>query len=166
MHGILGSVGVFGMKAAWVVVVLAAAALVSLTEGFQPRRILFGRCSNEEQVPRAVLMTCANRQGVCEVRLGQTYNLRAIFISPINTTEVDSYVRWNWIFEVPLPGQERDSCNGEISCPVVAGHLTQFTYSLEIQNYWLRGEYPVIWSLTDKQTSNSIVCFKFKISII
>lgn len=153
------------MKTAWVVVVVAA-ALVTLTEGFQPRRIQFGRCSIEEPVPRAVFMTCANRRGVCEVRLGQTHNLRAIFVSSINSTEVDSYVRWNAWMELPLPDQKRDSCNGEISCPVVAEQMTQFTYSLSIQDFWLRDEYPVIWSLSDKHTDTPIVCFKFRISIV
>ncbi|KAG0727136.1 NPC intracellular cholesterol transporter 2 [Chionoecetes opilio] len=153
------------MKVAWTVVVVMV-ALVTLTEGFPPRRILFGRCSPDEPVPRAVFMTCANRHGVCELRMGQSHNLRAIFRSQINSTDVNSYVRWNSFVELPLPEQRPDACDGEIQCPVIAGQLTDFTYSLHIKNFWLRNEYPVIWSLTDNETDEPIICFKFKINIV
>ncbi|XP_050732737.1 uncharacterized protein LOC127006640 [Eriocheir sinensis] len=147
-------------------VAVVLATLAALTEGFQPRRIMFARCSSEDPVPRGVFMSCANRRGVCEVRIGQTHILRAIFIPQINSTDVDSYVRWNSWVELPLPDQRRDACDGEINCPVVAGVATQFTYSLDIQDFWLRDEYPVIWSLTDRETDTPIVCFKFKINIV
>lgn len=147
-------------------VALMAALVVIPSHAFQPRRILYARCSAEEKMPRAVFMTCANRRGVCEVRVGNTHNLRAVFIPDINSTTVDSYVRWNSWFEVPLPGQERDACDGEMECPVIAGHVTRFTYSLSIQDFWPRNEYPVIWTLTDKETDTPLVCFKFKINIV
>lgn len=68
--------------------------------------------------------------------------------------------------EIPLPDQQRDACDGELACPLVAGQMTQFTYSLQIQNFWPRKEYPVIWSLTDRKTDEPLLCFKFKINII
>lgn len=148
----------------WLAVLVVVMATLSMA--FQPRRIMFARCSSEEKMPRAVFMTCANRRGVCEVRVGNTHNLRAIFIPDINATDVDSYVRWNSWFEVPLPGQKRDACNGNIDCPVVAGHVTRFTYILDIQDFWPRDEYPVVWTLSDKDTDNTIMCFKFKINIV
>ncbi|KAK7080719.1 hypothetical protein SK128_010387 [Halocaridina rubra] len=117
-------------------------------------------------MPRAVFMTCANRRGVCEVRIGNTHNLRAIFIPDYNATDVDSYVRWNSWFEVPLPGQNRIACGANIACPVQAGVPTRFTYTLDIQDFWPRNEYPVIWSLTDTKTDEVLVCFKFKINIV
>ncbi|MPC29454.1 hypothetical protein E2C01_022686 [Portunus trituberculatus] len=58
-----------------------------------------------------------------------------------NSSNVDSYVRWNSWMEVPLPEQQRDACDGEIACPVEEGQMTQFTYSLHIQNYWPRQDY-------------------------
>nr|XP_027215152.1 uncharacterized protein LOC113808024 [Penaeus vannamei] len=103
---------------------------------------MFARCSSEEKMPRAVFMSCANRRGVCEVRIGSTHNLRAIFIPDYNSTDVDSHVRWNSWFEVPLPGQDRDACDGEINCPVVAGEVTRFTYVLDIQEFWPRRSDP------------------------
>ncbi|KAK8396957.1 hypothetical protein O3P69_005149 [Scylla paramamosain] len=154
------------MKGPCAVAVVVVVALINLSEGFQPRRIMFARCSSEEQVPRALFMTCANRHGVCEVRLGQSHNLRAIFIPQLNSSDVDSYVRWNGWMEIPLPDQQRDACDGELACPLVAGQMTQFTYSLQIQNFWPRKEYPVIWSLTDRKTDEPLLCFKFKINII
>lgn len=142
------------------------AVVVGPSTCFQPRRIMFARCSSEEKMPRAVFMSCANRRGVCEVRIGSTHNLRAIFIPDYNSTDVDSHVRWNSWFEVPLPGQDRDACDGEINCPVVAGEVTRFTYVLDIQEFWPRNEYPVIWTLTDRATDEILVCFKFKINIV
>lgn len=114
----------------------------------------------------AVFMSCANPRGVCEVRIGSTHTLRAVFIPEINSTDVDSYVRWNSWFEVPLPGQRRDACDETISCPVQAGTTTRFTYELDIQDFWPRDEYPVIWTLTDRTTDEILTCFKFKINIL
>jgi len=148
------------------VAALVLAVAVGPALCFQPRRIMFGRCSSEEKMPRAVFMSCANRRGVCEVRIGSSHNLRAIFIPEYNSTDVDSHVRWNSWFEVPLPGQDRDACSGEIVCPVVAGEVTRFTYNLDIQDFWPRNEYPVIWTLMDRETEETLVCFKFKINIV
>lgn len=150
----------------WLALVALMVVAVGPSTCFQPRRIMFARCSSEEKMPRAVFMSCANRRGVCEVRIGSTHNLRAIFIPDYNSTDVDSHVRWNSWFEVPLPGQDRDACSGEISCPVKAGEVTRFTYVLDIQDFWPRNEYPVIWTLTDRATDQVLVCFKFKINII
>ncbi|XP_069979866.1 uncharacterized protein [Penaeus vannamei] len=150
----------------WLALVALLAVVVGPSTCFQPRRIMFARCSSEEKMPRAVFMSCANRRGVCEVRIGSTHNLRAIFIPDYNSTDVDSHVRWNSWFEVPLPGQDRDACDGEINCPVVAGEVTRFTYVLDIQEFWPRNEYPVIWTLTDRATDEILVCFKFKINIV
>lgn len=154
------------MRGCLSLVALLLALAVGPSECFRPRRIMFGRCSAEEKMPRAVFMTCANRRGVCEVRIGSSHNLRAIFIPDFNSTDVDSHVRWNSWFEVPLPGQDRNACDGAIGCPVKAGEVTRFTYSLDIQDFWPRNEYPVIWSLTDRETDETLVCFKFKINII
>ncbi|XP_037787742.1 uncharacterized protein LOC119583339 [Penaeus monodon] len=150
----------------WLALVALLAIAVGPSTCFQPRRIMFARCSAEEKMPRAVFMSCANRRGVCEVRIGSTHNLRAIFIPDYNSTNVDSHVRWNSWFEVPLPGQDRDACDGEIDCPVIAGEVTRFTYVLDIQEFWPRNEYPVIWTLTDRATDETLVCFKFKINIV
>lgn len=147
-------------------VALTVALTVAPSLAFQPRRIMFARCTAEEKMPRAVFMTCANRRGVCEVRVGNTHNLQAVFLSDTNATDVDSYVRWNSWFEVPLPGQERNACDGSLRCPVIKGHVTRFTYSLDIQDFWPRDEYPVIWTLSDRNTDESLVCFKFKINIV
>ncbi|KAG7167740.1 uncharacterized protein LOC121867921 [Homarus americanus] len=154
------------MKVMLVLVVLVVAVAVFPSHAFQPRRIMYARCSSEEKMPRAVFMTCANRRGICEVRIGNIHNLRAIFIPDTNATDVDSHVRWNSWFEVPLPNQQRDACDGEITCPVIAGQITRFTYSLDIQDFWPRNEYPVIWTLKDRVTDMTLVCFKFKINIV
>lgn len=152
----------------WQVALLAVtvAVVVLSATAFQPRRIMYGRCSSDQKMPRAVFMTCANRRGVCEVRMGSRHNLRAIFIPDYNSTDVESYVRWNSWIEIKLPGQNQDACGVNINCPVVAGVPTRFTYTLDIQDFWLRNEYPVIWTLTDRETDETLVCFKFKITIV
>lgn len=154
------------MRGYLTLVALLLAMAVGPSVCFRPRRIMFGRCSADEKMPRAVFMSCANRRGVCEVRIGSSHNLRAIFIPDINSTDVDSHVRWNSWFEVPLPGQQRDACDGEIACPVIANEVTRFTYNLDIQDFWPRNEYPVIWTLTDRKTDETLLCFKFKINIV
>ncbi|KAF2364063.1 MD-2-related lipid-recognition domain [Trinorchestia longiramus] len=136
---------------------------------FTPRRILFAKCDYTEDYtakPMAVFMTCANARGVCEVRAGGTHTLRAVFIPKINSTDVDSYVRWNSWVEVPLPGQIRDACDSSMQCPVEPKSVVRFTYDLGIQSLWPRSEYPVIWSLSDRETERDIVCFKFRINIV
>ncbi|CAL4060617.1 unnamed protein product [Meganyctiphanes norvegica] len=148
------------------VAVAAVVVLVDPSEAFQPRRIKYARCNTEDVMPLALFMTCANNHGVCEVRIGSQHNLRAVFVPEINSTDVDSYVRWNSWFEVPLPGQSRDACDEALSCPIQPGIVTRFTYSLDIQNFWPRDEYPVVWSLTDRATDEVITCFKFKINIV
>ncbi|XP_064116153.1 uncharacterized protein LOC135221982 isoform X1 [Macrobrachium nipponense] len=157
-----------GKMKSWQVALTLAVVAVAVVPAisFQPRRILYGRCSSEEKMPRAVFMSCANRRGTCEVRIGHRHNLRAIFIPDFNSTDVDSHVRWNSWFEVPLPGQDRDACGTSIECPVTAHVPTRFTYTLDIQDFWPKNDYPVIWSLTDRETDETLVCFKFKIAIV
>ncbi|KAK4311671.1 hypothetical protein Pmani_016867 [Petrolisthes manimaculis] len=157
-----------GTLRACMVLLGALVGMILVTEAatFNPRRIMFARCTSEEKIPRAVFMTCANRHGVCEVRVGNTHNLRAIFISDVNSTDVDSHVRWNSWFEVPLPNQRRNACEHDLPCPIIANRISRFTYTLDIQDFWPRDEYPVIWSLTDRATDTTIFCFKFKINIV
>ncbi|XP_018024550.1 uncharacterized protein LOC108680263 isoform X2 [Hyalella azteca] len=149
-------------------VVLLSSFVCAAWGTFSPRRILFAQCDYPEHSvkPKAVFMTCANNRGVCEVRAGGSHTLRAIFVPKINSSDVDSYVRWNSWVEVQLPGQNRDACGEALTCPVVANDITRFTYNLDIQNFWPRDEYPVIWSLTDRATDQEIVCFKFRINIV
>ena len=87
-------------------------------------------------------------------------------LSDINSTDVESSVSWNNWLEVPLPNQDIDSCEGEIDCPVIANKPTAFTYTLFIESFWPKGEYPCIWRLKDRATDTILACWKFKIAII
>lgn len=147
------------------VAVIFVMVLLEPSHGFARRRIKFKRCHREVRMPKALFMTCANKHGVCELRKGETHILRAVFIPNHNATNVDSHVRWNSWLEIPLPNQERDACNNAIKCPVIKNHITRFTYNLHIEDFWPRKVYPVIWTLSDKDTDEELLCFKFQINI-
>jgi len=138
------------------------------TEGFKVRRILFAKCedvSDQTAKPLAVFMTCANPRGDCEVRLGNNHTLQAVFKPKMNSTDLSSWVRWNNIFQLSLPGQDNNGCNS-VQCPLVVDRVTRFTYTLYIDPFFPPGEYPIIWSLNDEETNTYATCWKFKINIV
>jgi len=150
------------------VVVMAVMVSGVVAQNFEPQRIMFAKCDDgyDTVKPLAVYMTCAAlHNGVCDVRKGGVHSLRAIFISEHASSDVESYVRWNRFISLGLPDQDPDACNN-LPCPVVPGNITRFTYHLPIQDFFPAGEYPIMWSLTDRATDTDILCFKFKINIV
>ncbi|KAL7632635.1 UNVERIFIED_CONTAM: hypothetical protein RMT77_017014 [Armadillidium vulgare] len=138
-------------------------------EAFKRRRISFARCYEDVTMPKALFMDCANVQGTgdCEVRKGSTHILRALFRPKKNARVLDSYVVWenSWV-PVPLPNQIREACNSSLACPLTKNKLSMFSYDLPIDDFWPQGDYPVQWTLTDMDTEEEILCFKFKVLIV
>jgi len=151
------------------VVVMAAMVSGGAAQNFEPQRIMFAKCDDgyDTVKPLVVYMTCAAlHNGVCDVRKGGVHSLRAIFRSEHASADVESYVRWNRFISLGLPDQEPDACKENLACPVQPGEVTRFTYHLPIQDFFPAGEYPIMWSLTDRATDTDILCFKFKINIV
>ncbi|KAK8734701.1 hypothetical protein OTU49_005940 [Cherax quadricarinatus] len=116
--------------------------------------------------PSAIKVNCSSfERETCTLTKGQTYSIWANFTPQINVNAVQSSVAWKTWVEMPLPGQDADGCNGYLECPLAQNTPTTFTYPLQIQNFWMRRRYPIVWRLKDANTDIKILCFTFKILI-
>lgn len=123
-------------------------------------------CGKGVPAPTSVTMECDGMShGTCLLEKGKTHRLIAEFTPGVSSSRLQSYVAWKSWVEMPLPGQNSNACQNYIDCPVNQGTQTNFTYPLEIQNFWMRRRYPMIWKLTNQDTEETVLCFVFRIQI-
>ncbi|KAL7647533.1 UNVERIFIED_CONTAM: hypothetical protein RMT77_001133 [Armadillidium vulgare] len=144
---------------------ILAIFLPNFVQGFPPRRVKFAGCFDNVARPVAVFMSCANKRGDCEVRKDSVHTLRAFFRPKHNATAVESFAAWNSWLQVPLPNQDHDACKNLYQCPLVENRLNSFTYKLKVEAFWPADTYPVIWTLTNAETEEEVLCFRFRIII-
>ncbi|XP_066960946.1 putative protein heh-1 [Macrobrachium rosenbergii] len=128
----------------------------------------FWECSSDVPVPTSVTLECERLvNGICLLRKGQTHQLKAEFTPGVSTSsKLQSYVAWKRWVEMPIPGQNSGACDNFVKCPLSHGAQSTFRYPLEIQNFWMRRRYPMVWRLTDDATHRDVFCFIIRIQII
>ncbi|XP_068230161.1 NPC intracellular cholesterol transporter 2-like [Palaemon carinicauda] len=128
----------------------------------------FWECSSDVPVPTRVMLKCERLfNGICLLKKGQTYALEAEFTPGVSTSDkLQSYVAWKRWVEMPIPGQTYDACPSFVKCPLTHGVKSTFKYPLEVQNFWMRRRYPMVWRLTDEVTHRDVFCFIIRTQII
>ncbi|KAK7041664.1 hypothetical protein SK128_001851 [Halocaridina rubra] len=144
----------------------ALSLIVSLISATS-EEIPFSSCTADEPTPDTVTMDCEGMShGTCILKKGQTHTLTADFSPDISSTRVNTYVAWKSWVEMPLPRENENTCHNFIECPLREGTETTFTYPLNIQNFWMRRRYPMVWKLTDMDTDETVLCFVIRIQIV
>lgn len=126
----------------------------------QVRDAVYEDCGSTAEIISVQVEPCSSDPCVMKRGTRASIHFEMVSDQDSNTAELLATAKVFGI-DVPLPGIDKNMCNGVVKCPIVKGQSYKGTLSMGLPKFAPRGEVPVTWKVKgDKGVS---ICATAKI---